>query len=379
MPKDKMTTSAARDRRQERPLVCAFVGCSSFSRSYLSVYRDMPGVSVKVCVDIELERARLAVALLNAKQSVPAAFATVDFRAALSKDIDLVVINTPNHLHREHALAALECGKHVFLQKPLAASMTDALAIQAVAKKSKGSAGIYMSYFDHPIIHDLRSMARAGWFGSITQIHARLMHSGGLIWSQEAAIGSPSWRGSIEQTGGGVFIQLAVHYLRIANWILDDSIVRIFGFASNLNCPGLEGEDTAAAVIEFARGCMATLNVSWCARGEEISVHGTEGYLTYLDNKYVTMQSPRDFKGHILDYTGPEPQSLECDKAPIGDAGQPFNQHRRFVEDVRSGRPPFISIDAGVQDVAVAAAFYESVRSGRPASPADSAAMMLGK
>jgi predicted dehydrogenase len=212
-------------------------------------------------------------------------------------------------------------------------------------------------------------MARAGWFGSITQIHARLMHSGGLLWSQEAVVGKPSWRSSTRQTGGGAFIQLAVHYLRIANWILDDSVVRVFGFASNLNCPGLEGEDTGAAVIEFGNGCLATLNVSWCAQGEELSLHGTEGSLTYLDNRLVTLRSLHNFRGHIFDYTGPAVQSIECTQVPIGDAAQPFNQHRRFLEDIRAGRQPMVAIDAGVADMAVTAAFYESVRNGRAVEP----------
>jgi predicted dehydrogenase len=352
-----------------RPLRCAFVGCSDFSRRYLSVYRDTPGVSVNVCVDIDLERARLATAILRESQAEIYPYATDDFQAALAEEIDIVVINTPNDLHRDQAVAALERGKHVLLQKPLSATLAGALEIQAAANQSTGSAGIYMSYFDHPIVHDLRAMARIGWFGSLTQIHARLMHSGGLLWSHEAAVGNPSWRSSTKQTGGGAFIQLAVHYLRIANWILDDSVVRIFGFAANLHCPGLEGEDTGAAVIEFGNGCLATLNVSWCARGEELSLHGTEGSLTYLDNKLVTLRSRHDFKGHILDYTGPAPQSIECDEVLIGDATQPFNQHRRFLEDIRAGKQPMVTIDAGVQDMAVTAAFYESVRNGKMVVP----------
>jgi predicted dehydrogenase len=362
---EETTPGSVRGIPYTRPLRCAFVGCSDFSRRYLSVYRDTPGVSADVCVDIDLDRARLATAILREGHAETQPYATDDFQAALAEEIDVVVINTPNDLHREQAVAALERGKHVLLQKPLASTLVDALAIQAAAKRSTGSAGIYMSYFDHPIVHDLRAMARAGWFGSITQIHARLMHSGGLLWSQEAVVGKPSWRASTRRTGGGAFIQLAVHYLRIANWILDDSVVRISGFAANLRCPGLEGEDTGAAVIEFGNGCLATLNVSWCARGEELSVHGTEGSLTYLDNKLLTLCSRHNFQGHIVDYTGPAMQSIECDEVLIEDATQPFNQHRRFLEDIREGRQPLVTIDAGVQDLAVTAAFYESVRNGK--------------
>ncbi len=47
----------------------------------------------------------------------------------------------------------------------------------------------------------------------MVQGHARLMHQGGMMWSDQALAGQHTWRGSVEQTGGGCFIQLAVHYI----------------------------------------------------------------------------------------------------------------------------------------------------------------------
>ena len=131
-----------------------------------------------------------------------------------------------------------------------------------------------MSYFNQPVVHDLRGMVQAGCFGKITQVHMRLMHPGGLVWSAQASDGSPSWRCSIAQTGGGAFIQLAVHSIRIVSWILDEGVKRVQGFASNRMCLGLEGEDSAVAILELDLGTFATLNMSWCASGEELSIHG---------------------------------------------------------------------------------------------------------
>ena len=53
-----------------------------------------------------------------------------------------------------------------------------------------------MSYFDQPLIHDLRDMVRQGWLGDIVHCYARLMHKGGMMWSDEALAGNPNWRGS---------------------------------------------------------------------------------------------------------------------------------------------------------------------------------------
>jgi hypothetical protein len=94
-----------------------FCRCSDFSRRYLSVYRDTPGVSADVCLDVDLDRARLATAILREGHAETQPYATDDFQAALAEESDVVVINTPNDLHSEQAVAALERGKHVLLQE----------------------------------------------------------------------------------------------------------------------------------------------------------------------------------------------------------------------------------------------------------------------
>jgi len=355
-----------------KELRCAFVGCGGVAAAYLEVYRDCPGVRVSVCIDIDLERARLAARIFDeSKKSHDChpALVSTDFSDALAPEIDLVVINTPNYLHREQAVAALQLNKHVFLQKPLASTLEEAVAILEAERESQGKAGVYMSYFDLPVMHDFHQMAACGWFGEITQMHASLMHTGGLLWDRENSEGMPSWRGSVRLTGGGAFIQLAVHYLRVMCWMIDDRVTRITGFAANLECAGLEGEDTAVALLEFEGGVQATLNISWCATGEQFSIQGTKGSMTYLDNQLMRLQSEQDFTGHTVRYSSPDIQYVRGDSMNPGDSAQSFNQHCKFIEAIRCGQPAFVSVESAVQDIAVVEAFYESVRTGRSISP----------
>ena len=90
--------------------------------------------------------------------------AATDYAEALRTEVDAVIINSPNHLHAPQAIAAIQAGKHVLLQKkPVASSLRDAEAtIAQAAAQSAGAhrSGLYMSYFDQPILHDLRDMAR---------------------------------------------------------------------------------------------------------------------------------------------------------------------------------------------------------------------------
>lgn len=355
----------------------AFIGCGGIAAHYLRVYRETPGVALTVCMDADLARAGMAAADFP----VPL-LATTDFAATLGANVDVIVINTPNHLHREQTLAALTAGKHVLLQKPVAATLADAEAIAEAAEQAKQHgiiSGLYLSYFDQPLLHDLRAMVQAGWFGDVAHLYARLMHRGGLALSQQIQSGQGNWRASLAQTGGGCFIQLAVHYIHLFAWMMDSPVVRVMAMAKNQHCPGVEGEDIACAILEFANGALATLDMAWNTAGEQLSIHGTRGTCEYIGNQTLMLDSSAGaFHGHVVRYEGQS--SLTSPAAPgaaatqqvstviappLDDTHNPFNQHRMFLEAVREGREPFVSIVSGVEDMRVVAAVYESARSGR--------------
>lgn len=347
----------------------AFVGCDGMATHYRSVYRDLPFVQVVSCVDIDLGIANEAAKIFSAS-------ATADFSAALAPNVDAVVINTPNMLHREQAVAAIEAGKHVLLQKPVAANLIDAQAIAEAAARSNRTVGLYMSYFDQPLIHDLRDMISEGRLGDLVHFYARLMHKGGIVASAEALKGKRSWRTSVEKTGGGCFIQLAVHYIHIFQWVSGLRVVRATAFTRNLHSPGVEGEDLAVAILEMENGAMATLDTSWCTNGEQMAVHGTLGRVEYNNSRSLSVTSREGaFKGRAIEYAGGLTtsydgehgieQRLEISPPAFGDSANPLNQHRMFLEAARDSRPAFCSIESGVDDMRVVNAVYESARTGR--------------
>ncbi len=347
----------------------AFVGCGGMAAHYLPVYRDLDWVHVACSIDTDRSAAERAAEALGSA-------AANDFAAALAPEIDAVIISTPNSAHREQAVAAIEAGKHVLLQKPVAPNLADAEAIQAAAEKSERTVGLYMSYFDQPLIHDLRDMATRGWLGDVVHCYARLMHKGGMMWSAEALQGRPTWRGSIAGTGGGCFIQLAVHYIHIFEWVTGARVIRATGFTRNLHCPGLEGEDLACAVVELDSGAMATLDTAWCAYGEELGIYGTLGRFEYRNSRSLSLASSAGaFEGRAVHYSGgltsafggPQGEEQHSEIAPpgFGDISNPYNQHVAFLEAVRDGRPAPVSIASGVHDLRVVMAIYESAKTGR--------------
>lgn len=346
----------------------AFVGCGGMAAQYLPVYRDLDWVRVAVCVDVNAAAARTAAEMVGSA-------ASADFASALGSDIDAVIISTPNSMHRSQGVAAMAAGKHVLLQKPVAANLADAQAIASAAAESKKTVGLYMSYFDQPLMHDLRDMVRDGRFGDVVQGYARLMHRGGMMWSRESLAGRTTWRGSVAETGGGCFIQLAVHYVHIFEWLTGYRVVRATGFVRNLHCPGLEGEDLACCVLQLDSGAMITLDTAWCADGEELALHGTEGTVTYRGNRWLSVSSAAGaFDGRVVRYAGGvseafggpvgRDQTMEIRPPAFGDITNELNQHVQFLEAAREGHAAPVSIESGVHDMRVVAAVYESARSG---------------
>jgi predicted dehydrogenase len=326
----------------------AFVGCGGMAAHYIGVYQNLDWVRLAACIDIGQ-----------------------DFSAALAPEIDAVIINTPNSLHLAQAVAAIEAGKHVLLQKPVAANLADAEAIAEAAARSTRTVGLYMSYFDQPLIHDLRDMVRRGWLGDVVHCYARLMHKGGMTVSNEVLAGKPNWRASVAETGGGCFIQLAVHYIHIFEWVTGATVVNATGFKRNLHCPGIEGEDLAVAVLQLDSGAMITLDTAWCSDGEELSVHGTLGRFNYRGQQRLALASSAGpFRGRVVEYSGgTEPafggprgveQQYEIRPPGFADITNPLNQHVQFLEAARDGRPAPVSIPSGVHDMKVVCQFYHS-------------------
>ena len=97
-----------------KKLSIAFVGCGGIADHYLQVYRDLEWVEMAVCMDVNLDRAVHAVAQLSENSS---ARATTNFADVLSDDVDVVVINSPNHLHREQAVAVLVSNDDFLVRK----------------------------------------------------------------------------------------------------------------------------------------------------------------------------------------------------------------------------------------------------------------------
>jgi predicted dehydrogenase len=345
----------------QNDIAVALVGCGGVARRYRKVYTALAGVRVAVAIDADIAEAQVGARETGAERS------SACFDDALKPGIDAVVISTPNYLHCEQASQALEAGKHVLLQKPMATSVEECDRILAARAKSNRTLGIYMNLLDHPLFHDLRRIAMEGHLGHIALYSARLAHRGGLKWGGA----DKNWRASLRATGGGSFVQLGVHYQHFMRWSTGMSVIAIQAMSKNVACPHLEGDDLTLAQYELSGGALGEIQTSWCVDEEHISLLGTKGSIHYRENRRI------EFSGELGSFVGESIQlrgdgSSEviepCVPPEWDDAQNPYNQHRQFFEALAAGKPTTVSGEDGREDVRLVEACYESARQRRAIS-----------
>jgi predicted dehydrogenase len=149
---------------------------------------------------------------------------TTDWRAAVTADeVGLVDIGTPNHVHAEQAIAALEAGKHVACEKPLAATLEEAEAMAEAAASAAGRSFVWFNYRRVPAVALARQLVGKGAIGRICHVRAAYLQS----W------GGPDtpllWRFQSEVAGSGAHGDLNAHIIDAVRFVTGEEIVTVEG------------------------------------------------------------------------------------------------------------------------------------------------------
>lgn len=135
---------------------------------------------------------------------------TSDWRDLLSdSDVDVVSITTPNRFHAEMAIAALEAGKHVWCEKPMATSLADAERMETAARRSGKVAIIGYNYIQNPVMRHIRSLVEEGAIGAVNQVRVEMDED--FMADPDAPFSPRSERAS----GYGALDDFAVHTLSL--------------------------------------------------------------------------------------------------------------------------------------------------------------------
>ena len=217
---------------------------------HLPILNEMPGVRLMAVCDVDHAKARM----IAARFGIPRVPQT-DEQVFRSDDLDAIVICTPSHLHHSQSIAALESGKHVLVEKPLALDSDSAARVIAAAESSGRALMVAMNNRYRPDAAALHPFASGGELGEIFLVR-------GAWLNRKMRLVRPTWRHRRATAGGGALMDLGVQTIDLALWLLN------FPQVASVAChthpgEGLEVEDTAAMLFRLKNGGALSLTVGW--------------------------------------------------------------------------------------------------------------------
>lgn len=278
-----------------------------------------------------------------------------DFGAMLrDASIDAVAIVSPTALHAEQALAALEAGKHVFLEKPLALDVATCEQVLAVAQRRPRQVAMvgFVRRFD-PSYQQAKADIDAGTIGRPF-----------LVRSQTGDMNDPDgFFVRFAPTSGGIFLDCTVHDIDLARWMLGKpKALRAFASGTIALHPGLAecGDvDNGLAIVEFDGGARAAFYATrTLAHGHETTteVIGTAGSLTIGVGAHRDRVELRDAHGvrhrPVLDFYERFREAFEREMA-------------EFVAACRGEKAPALTLADATEATRIGVALMRSLRSGQ--------------
>ncbi|MFN0284271.1 MAG: Gfo/Idh/MocA family protein [Kineosporiaceae bacterium] len=206
--------------------------------------------------------------------------ASTDLAAVLADPhVGLVDVCTPNDVHREQAVAALEAGKHVACEKPLAGTLADARVMAKAAQAAPGRTFVWFSYRRVPAIALARTLVSQGRIGEIRHVRAVYAQQ----WGGPAA--PAVWRFDASVAGSGAHGDLNAHIVDAVRFVTGEELVEVSGAVTKTFVPSHTVDDAVLFLARLSGGGIATFEATRLATGYHnhhgFEIHGELGALRF--------------------------------------------------------------------------------------------------
>ena len=266
-----------------------------------------------------------------------------------NEPVDIVIVCTPSGFHARDAIAAIQAGKHVVVEKPMALTLADIDQMLAVQTQTGMKLSVISQHRFDPAAQRVHALADAGQFGQVSLGIAHVPW-----WRSQAYYDKADWRGT-ERLDGGVLMNQAIHAIDLLQWFLGP-VIRVVGYSGTLS-HDVETEDTAVASLEVESGALAAVTATTGAYpglGVHIEVLGSRGSAVIEDDALTYLK---------LD-------SSEASIHPAEQVAPRFGvshavQLADMVAAIREDRPPAVDGITARATIQTILAIRESFRTGR--------------
>lgn len=302
--------------------------------------------------------------LQEAKERAPEAIAVAQYHDLLAMpEVEAVLICLPSALHAEAAVAALERGKHVYLEKPLATTLADACAVLAAERRAGVTTMIGFNLRFHPLFQAAKQHVQAGRLGALVGVRSVLTAGVSSLapWKQR------------RESGGGVLLDLASHHIDLVHFLFEQRVQEVSAEVWSQRSE----DDSAMLHLRLADGLRVQSFFSLHTVEEDrFEIYGQTGKLAVDRHWSVDVEmtqagagvSRKKLLSRSLRSLTRSPFALEKIAAPRREPSY-HTALEHFVMAVRAGQSASPNFRDGYRSLAVIAAAEEAAQTRRIVSP----------
>jgi predicted dehydrogenase len=319
------------------------VGCGAIGRRRADA---LAGATVTLCADIDQNRADILATAHPGARSVSRWQDVVG-----SSDVDIVIVATTNDALASTAIAAVEAGKHVLVEKPAGRAVAEIDRLTEAAARHQRLVRVGFNHRYHPAIRAARAIVDAGTIGPLMFIRGRYGHGGRVGYEQE-------WRADPARSGGGELIDQGVHLIDLSRWLLGP-FPEVDG-ASHTYFWDMPVDDNAFLRLTTASGQVAFLHVS-CTEWKNLFSFEIYGRLGKLHIEGLGGSYGVERLAHYQMRPEMGPPDTVIHEYPQADRSWSV-EFAEFLDDIRIGRQPAAGLEAARAALEVVETVYSRAR-----------------
>ena len=250
------------------------LGCGLVSETHAECMMELEDAVLLGVCDRAEENAKKFAEIYDAS-----VFSTYEEMLA-NPEIDAVCICVPSGLHAEMADKALDAGKHIVLEKPMALNVEDCDRLIKKCGEKKLCLTVISQLRFSPSIQRVKGLIDSGELGRILSADLYMKY-----WRKAEYYSTSTWRGTFKMDGGGALMNQGIHGIDIMQYLLGD--IKVLGSKVKTAYHNIEVEDLAAAVVEYPCGALGVIQGSTCLNpgfSRQIEIVGTDGYVVIVED-----------------------------------------------------------------------------------------------
>lgn len=266
------------------------------------------------------------------------------------KQVDIVYIPLPNHLHKDWTIKALEAGKHVLCEKPLACNSDEAVEMAEVASKKGLHLMEALMYRFHPRSKIIHQMVCSGQIGA-----PRIVRTSFCFHIEENIL-KKNANSRLKKRGGGALLDVGCYGVSVARWMMGENPERVQATA-HFNSQGVDMH--TAGVLHFRKSGLATVEASFISSLQQtFTIVGEDGSIELPHNAFIPWEKDATYV-----YRTRHEEIGRQEVIPGADEYQLMVEH--FSDVLIHGSLPLVRIHDSIENMRVLDALAESARSGK--------------